>query len=259
MKYIIFIVSLLLLASGMAQAQSNYRNSAKVISAGASWSSNATYQHFGVIAEPIVSAYVSNKNMHGTLGFLYNDDVKSLVPPQPAVLIYPPDNTVLSRTPGNPLTISFYWSEQDDVRFHLQVANDADFTDVFVDTNIVFNHFTAQIESDGDFFWRVQTSRGGLLADWSPVWKFGILTTGVEEEQEVEIYPNPADNFIRISLPREFTSGDIEIFDLFGRKRILYHYTSTVNIIYTDKLESGVYFVKILNGRRYITEKMIKQ
>jgi hypothetical protein len=253
------IFFLLIFAPGFAHTQSSYKNSAKVVSSGGAWTSNAVYQHFGVIAEPVVSGYVSNNNIHGTLGFLYNDDIKSLTPPLPAALIYPPDNSVLSRSPDNPLTISFYSTEQDDVIFKLQVASDADFSTIYIDTNIKVNHFTAKIGNDNVFYWQIQATRGGLSADWSPVWKFSIITTGIDNEPETKIYPNPVLTTVQIIVPPEFTDGNIEILDLFGRKRIAIHNISTLSVINTDKLEAGMYFITVNKEELRITAKIIKQ
>jgi hypothetical protein len=258
MKNIFLILVVIFCTHNLLYGKSEYKNRAKLVSSGAVWSSNSEFQHFGAIGEPIVSSYVANQDVNGTLGFLYSDNLASINPPQAAVLIYPPDNSVLSGSSEEPLTVSFYWVQQDNVIFHLQVAQNKYFSPKLIDTTVEVNYFTARLSSEGIYFWRVLATRGSVSADWSPTWNFTVVVTGVEDEANTRILPNPAYKVLHINVERKFVGGAIKIIDLYGRTRLTAENINSDNVVDLSGLESGVYFVFISNGGYIIRRKIVK-
>ena len=86
--------------------------------------------------------------------------------------------------------------------------------------------------------------------------------TSIEENKKdlVSIFPNPANDFIIISIQGEVKKGSIlEIYDITGR---VLHAETFKNPSFTfnvSHLHAGVYFVKISTGQYEITNKLIKQ
>lgn len=76
----------------------------------------------------------------------------------------------------------------------------------------------------------------------------------ITEDRSVKIYPNPVKDFLQISIFDKSTEN-IEVFDAFGRKRLVIDNISVNNSINFTEFESGVYFLKIL-GKTY---KVVKQ
>ncbi|MBS1688698.1 MAG: T9SS type A sorting domain-containing protein [Bacteroidetes bacterium] len=98
-------------------------------------------------------------------------------------------------------------------------------------------------------------------ADTSSAAILNVSTTGVNEtktEAEIEVYPNPATNNIRITLSESINKGYVQLLSVTGqvtsRKEI------SGNIINFDlrDLSAGVYFVQINNGSNSIFKKIIK-
>jgi len=79
-----------------------------------------------------------------------------------------------------------------------------------------------------------------------------------ELKSALDIYPNPFENFIRISLPENYSiGGELTISDLLGKVIISEKIISTECIIRTDILESGVYVVSLVNSVESVKGKLI--
>ena len=66
----------------------------------------------------------------------------------------------------------------------------------------------------------------------------------------IAIYPNPANNFINISVAIEKTSDlfTLSVYDLLGRQVLQDKLTEGLNMVNVDQLEAGVYLFKISGG-----------
>ncbi|GGG05315.1 hypothetical protein GCM10011344_02170 [Dokdonia pacifica] len=82
----------------------------------------------------------------------------------------------------------------------------------------------------------------------------------IEEESisHIKAYPNPVDDYLKVSNMQEFINGKYELFDSSGR---LIH-KDIINTIHIDinfsSFESGLYFVKFTNGSSQFVQKVIK-
>jgi len=260
MKNIIYIFACLMMSSlVLTSQQSNYTNQSKVISSGGGWSGNALYQQFSVVGEHLVNTYVSNSTYNGTLGFIFNDENIIVAPPKRAVLIYPPNNSLLSGEPGEPITISFYWVDQEDVSFNLQVSRSNSFLIKIVDTVVTNNYCEVSIKGDDIYYWRVESSKGDLTTDWSETWKFNIMITGIDDQRMAQLYPNPSSGIVQLIVENELVNGSLVINDLYGRARFRADGINKISAIDLSLLESGVYFVNVSNGKYRSFSKLIKQ
>jgi hypothetical protein len=82
--------------------------------------------------------------------------------------------------------------------------------------------------------------------------------SSVENNNVVNVYPNPATNVINIDLQRVIGKADVAITDIQGRTLIQSTYEGQHNIVIpVDMLTAGVYFVKIASKDANITEKVV--
>ena len=78
----------------------------------------------------------------------------------------------------------------------------------------------------------------------------------------IQLYPNPATDFINISLPKAFASvGSIKIYSITGSliESKLFSDQSSQIQYNLNGFKSGVYFMEIVTGARKDVQKFIKQ
>lgn len=98
------------------------------------------------------------------------------------------------------------------------------------------------------------TAHGLYVYDFST----GINETGFSKNMDITIFPNPANDKVLI-ITSGYKNSKIELTDIQGRviKSFVLHASETVMPI--DKLERGLYLIKIFTGENVITKKLIKQ
>ena len=77
-----------------------------------------------------------------------------------------------------------------------------------------------------------------------------VSTIGFNDlsNNEIKLYPNPNDGQFYLEIPEQLTNQQIEIFDLNGRLVFKQELNATLNLIQTEKLARGSYYLKINNG-----------
>lgn len=96
-------------------------------------------------------------------------------------------------------------------------------------------------------------------------WSFQVLnpaTVGIDEDllEEIKIYPNPANDFINISIPNELQSASIELLSINGQLLRSQKLTqSTNNEIAIADLPPGLYLAKVNFNQTSKVFKIIKQ
>jgi hypothetical protein len=82
-------------------------------------------------------------------------------------------------------------------------------------------------------------------------------TSGVEDFQQppVVAYPNPASN--QITVNGLSGNGILSVFDAVGRERIRQTITSSQEIIAVNALPAGIYLIRIIEGNKTNTIKVI--
>lgn len=90
------------------------------------------------------------------------------------------------------------------------------------------------------------------------------VPAGFQDEKPLTVYPNPASDFIKV----EFTTGnavvpEIKIFDLtgkvvkqFDKEFSLNHEVFKADLDISD-LKTGIYFVKVIQGKQTWSEKLV--
>ncbi len=73
-------------------------------------------------------------------------------------------------------------------------------------------------------------------------------------EEEVKIYPNPSKGEFKIILPKSLKSAEIQLFDTFGRERLLTYVGEQAQ---AEGLGQGVYFVRVQKGEKAVTSKIL--
>lgn len=98
------------------------------------------------------------------------------------------------------------------------------------------------------------TAHGLYVYDFST----GISETGLSQNRDIAIYPNPANDKVSI-----ITSGQknskMEMTDIQGRVLKSLILQAPVTVMHIDNLERGLYIIKIFTGGHVITKKLIKQ
>ena len=105
------------------------------------------------------------------------------------------------------------------------------------------NALTLKFHSDG------ATVRSGWKADWncSPVNVENI------SENNMKVYPNPANTFCTVS---GIIPDKAQIIDINGKLLKQYNYENTLKVSY---LPNGIYFLKIISGNKIYIKKLIIQ
>ncbi len=78
------------------------------------------------------------------------------------------------------------------------------------------------------------------------------------KNQQLQIYPNPAQQSFTVELPQQ-QNFNLLVYDVTGRK--VYQRTNIIGTVTIDcsNFNAGVYFVKAINERTVLTDKLIKQ
>ncbi len=82
------------------------------------------------------------------------------------------------------------------------------------------------------------------------------IVNEIEKESSIKIYPNPADQYIRIDIPNKAMTN-YTINDVSGR--IIRSGIIQDSKVKLENLESGTYFISILNGKEKLTKRFVKK
>ncbi len=86
------------------------------------------------------------------------------------------------------------------------------------------------------------------------------VTTDEVAVHDIIVYPNPVAGELVVKLTNGFKKGSVITFtDVAGRLLRNLRVTGTEYVLPLSALSSGVYFIKINNGKKSITKKIIKQ
>jgi len=105
------------------------------------------------------------------------------------------------------------------------------------------------VQLEGEHLWE-DNSHG-----WGTCW--GLVGENEITTEDIQIYPNPATDFIRISTPTNFEFGKLKIFNAFGQLVFELSFTSENAIIDVSAFERGIYFVMIETEEWALKEKLI--
>jgi photosystem II stability/assembly factor-like uncharacterized protein len=107
----------------------------------------------------------------------------------------------------------------------------------------------------GTYSVQVSTACGRALSDTINV----DLILSVEETlgEKIQVFPNPADSYVRVESDRIKAIDSIEIMDIRGKHVYSTSIASSAYTIPTNSLSSGIYFIKIHTGSEIVIRKIV--
>jgi hypothetical protein len=84
----------------------------------------------------------------------------------------------------------------------------------------------------------------------------------MEEESgdlELRSYPNPVEDVLSIRLPNDMKSGNLNLYNDKGQQMISEIVCETNHNVDVRYMQSGLYFVKVYNGKKQVVTKFIKK
>jgi hypothetical protein len=103
----------------------------------------------------------------------------------------------------------------------------------------------------------IETDENGCMGDAS--FTIPIIFLGIQEDQNtgLVVYPNPADDEVRIDLPKGMETADIAIYDMQGRVLHSVKSNTASKTISLENIQSGVYWIRVGNEVESYDQKMI--
>ena len=114
------------------------------------------------------------------------------------------------------------------------------------------NQYSMAIKTDGSL-WGWGSNGSGNLGDGTTVNKtlpvlISCSTVGIKDKNSgslLSIYPNPSENFIRITSKENLIGLDLTIYDINGRSVVKEKITTPTPTINTSNLSAGIYLLRI--------------
>jgi hypothetical protein len=150
-------------------------------------------------------------------------------------------------------------------RYHLEIATDNAFANIIKDLFIYRNDTLITLANDVQYFTRVRQENIVGQSDWSEAISFTTdIITGIEDRlnTKVKIWPNPFNDFIRISGTKNLSSKiKLDFYSNEGKllKSISSEFDKEVNI---SDLKAGIYILRIYypgNSVQPESHKIIKK
>jgi hypothetical protein len=200
-----------------------------------------------------------------------------IIKPEPTTLISPPNG---STEIGINANLVWHTSERSE-KYWLQIALDNNFTNAVLDTIVLTDtNFTAILNVNTIYYWRVAAGNPAGYSPWSDIWNFKTVITGVEDEEQVvssfkleQNYPNPFNPSTTIKFTispartKLYAGGDLrftilKVYDVLGNE-----ITTLINEELSageykiefngNGLTSGIYFYQLRTGEFIQTKKMV--
>ena len=120
-----------------------------------------------------------------------------------------------------------------------------------------FNHLLESVDDqyDWDEINGEWESQSYTYLYYSPV---SINDITLEEQNQVQVFPNPTTGYIQIKLPEKIQEADIQLFDMQGRTVLKTKLSQAFNLN-INNLKPGVYIIKIKSGNKIYSSQIIKK
>jgi hypothetical protein len=166
------------------------------------------------------------------------------------------------------------WTKQTGiVQFQLQIDVTSDFSSnpLFIDVKLADTltsiALTKNMKNSTTYYWRMRAFSDSQVPDisnWSPVWNFKTLSTGIGENGVLtsSIYPNPASDMLNIKLNvEEPLNLQVTVIDLLGSTLISEAFDLNSGINYREinlnTLNKGLYIVRLKYNGNEVNHKLI--
>lgn len=125
---------------------------------------------------------------------------------------------------------------------------------------------TSALLNQQNYYWRMKAINHIDTSDWSPTKHFNTgQGTGIEKVvsgSQVNIYPNPAKDYIFIEINNEtLGNAGVSVMNMVGQEVIHESIDLTSGIttkqLNTSRLSNGIYFIKVNNNGNIITRKVV--
>jgi hypothetical protein len=163
--------------------------------------------------------------------------------------------------------------------YHVQVANDANFTSLVVDQSAVIStwYIVNSLGNGTTFYWRVSASNAGGEGAFSATWQFSTMLTAIDAASDAQmptefdlkpVYPNPFNSqvAIKFTLPQ---AANVTLYILnargqrvrtiangmFAAGSYTQHWDSRDD--HGANVSSGIYLTSLMTEGRKFTQKMI--
>lgn len=87
----------------------------------------------------------------------------------------------------------------------------------------------------------------------------GIMNSAIASDNNFTMYPNPANNLVRIQIEKLVGNGQIVVTDMLGKQVIMQPLSMGTNNLDITKLSKGFYMVTIITPEGKTTKKLIKE
>lgn len=152
--------------------------------------------------------------------------------------------------------------ENDYYPYHLQVSKDVEFNDLVIDSvDILDKRFNYSLESNSIYYCRIRTYHNNNYSKWSSIIKFTTedLTSIIDSSyfNNLEIYPNPANDILNIKPKFSNNQTEAKIFDILGNN-LLSMSLNGIDYVYKfdiSKLNPGIYIIQINKQRALIIKQ----
>ncbi len=106
----------------------------------------------------------------------------------------------------------------------------------------------ACVQLNGEQLWEANSYWSGC---------YGLVGEDEIATNTLQIYPNPAGDFIRLSTPENFNRAEVKIFNSLGQLVLVDAIQSENAVIDVSDLERGMYFVLVTSENGILKEKLI--
>jgi len=169
-----------------------------------------------------------------------------------------------------PLEVTFLWDSLDNATsYFLQVSTDETFNQLIqsIDNIPTNSQNVTGLQLNTIYYWRVRAKFGDIDGDWSDMWSFQTITSGVFEysgnDEVLSIYPNPVNSILYLNINLTIPGNcEVYIHDEYSRLiKILYKGSSEllngIQSFNLNGLASGVYFLELKTENKIFVRKFI--
>ncbi len=185
------------------------------------------------------------------------------IPPSftPSVLTSPANNTT-----SQPINLALTWENNSAATsYDIQVALDAGFTNIVVNTTASANSYMANgLQHLTEYYWRIRPRDGGCIGNFSNAFKFTTeedLGISGQKAFDFKVYPNPNSGNFTVQSDRVISEKvNIAVYDMQGRIIFENNFTSNGNLnqnIQLNNAQAGVYLMNVSDGENKVVKRII--
>jgi autotransporter-associated beta strand protein len=86
-----------------------------------------------------------------------------------------------------------------------------------------------------------------------------VLISEENTAEDVTVYPNPVTSLLNVKVSEVHSGATLELYNSLGMKVLSQTLKSTSEVMYLDRLPSGMYFLNIKNGTEITVKKILKE